>query len=126
MSKITFINMAAMIAKRSPRMIKVGAIVVKGGNMVAFGHNEKRYTRDLKDIRGDDGLCAELRAVLQLLRERRLPQLCGSTMYVTRVRKNDKFAMAKPCFLCEKNLRTFGVRKVFYTDDNSNIQELKL
>lgn len=39
----------------------------------------------------------------------------GSIVYISRVLKNNSFAMAKPCFSCEKALRSKGVKKVYYT-----------
>lgn len=43
----------------------------------------------------------------------------GSTVYVARIRLlNGEFACSKPCFSCEKVLRTRKVDRVYYTISN--------
>lgn len=125
MSKTNFINFAAKIARQGPQPTKVGAVIVSGGRVIAAGQNQRRYTRHTKNRRGEEGICAELSAVLVLFKKRRLDELQGSTMYVARVTKRNILALAKPCRLCELHLRGGGVRKVFYTDNNE-IKELRL
>jgi tRNA(Arg) A34 adenosine deaminase TadA len=40
----------------------------------------------------------------------------GSTVYVARVLRQDfTFTLAKPCVLCERRLRSHGVRTVYYS-----------
>lgn len=43
----------------------------------------------------------------------------GSTVYVARVRLLDgEFGLSRPCWDCEKILKSKGVRKIFYTIDH--------
>jgi len=44
------------------------------------------------------------------------------TLYVSRFFRNGKFALAKPCPVCEMALREAGVKKVVYTSEKG-IQE---
>lgn len=49
----------------------------------------------------------------------------GSTVYVARILRRGGFAAAKPCVRCESALRSRGVRRVYYTQDNSEIGVLR-
>jgi len=51
--------------------------------------------------------------------------LRGSIMFVSRTSNTGRIGMAKPCSICSEVLRSYGIRKVYYTTSTS-IGELRL
>lgn len=85
------------------------AIVVKGGSVVATGHNR--------------GWChAEVAALKKLWPSERK----GCKIYSFRVTKTGKMAMAKPCKECQTFLRENGVKIVYYTNTKGDMEKMKL
>jgi deoxycytidylate deaminase len=124
MSKKNFIKQAIKKAGESILRHKVGAIIVNGGRIISCGRNERRHTRLITGRRHKQSLCAEQSAILKLLKNRRQAELVGSTLYVTRMNTKGS-ALAKPCSCCQEIIKSVGIRKVFYTDNNSQVLEFK-
>ena len=115
-------RMAAKAAKKSSFIQhRVGATIVKGGNLFATGYNSKQPSSVLKTKTRH----AEAAAILSLLKQRRLHDLAGATLYVTRYTKGGKVGMAKPCPSCEDLCRSVGISRVYYTTD-SGVESMKL
>jgi len=93
---------------------RLGAVVVKGGRILSTGYYEVRYTKELKK----PTLHAEQSAILKLLKRRKLHDLVGSTLYVYRRTPGGNLGNACPCGDCMDLIRSVGIRKVFYTEDN--------
>lgn len=107
-------RIAARQAKRSQhRQHRLGAVIVKGGNILSTGFNSIRPSK----ILGTKTLHAEADAVLQLLKQRRLHDLAGSEIYVTRFTKAGQVGMAKPCEACQRLITSVGIKRVHYTND---------
>ncbi len=117
---------ATQEAEKSKHRHKVGAVIVRGGRIIASGHNKVGYTRLLKNRRHESSVCAEQSAIMKLLDKREHGQLIGSTVYVTRVNRLFKAAMAKPCSHCQEIMRAVSIKRCFYTDNNGTVQELRL
>lgn len=124
MANNKYLKNATKEANKSLLRFKVGAIIVSAGRIIASGFNERRFTRFLKDRRHIESLCAEQSAVLKLLTARRQDELVGSTLYVTRTNKHG-IAMAKPCKACQDIIRSVGIRKVYYTDEQACVVEYR-
>ena len=64
-------------------------------------------------------LHAEIHAIKNALKHVSVNELSKASLYVLRVRKEDgMWAMSKPCSGCMRAIAEFGIRNVFYTDDN--------
>lgn len=92
---------------------RVGAVIVKGSRILATGFNSRRYAK----LIGTNTLHAEASAVLKLLKQRRLHDLVGAEIYVTRYTKGGAVGMARPCLHCYALIRGVGISKVHYTTD---------
>ena len=113
---------------------KLAAMIVKGGAIISVGFN-KRQTNSFVEhyhtlANGKKDFClsthAEMDAVLQV---RSKVDLCGSKIYVARIRKNEKIghlAMAKPCRVCQRVLLSYGIKRAIYTIDDFNYGVLKV
>lgn len=103
-------NKAKKIAKKSNHKFAHHAVfVMKGGAMLAHGHN--------KDTRH-----AEVAALNKLWPNKRR----GTTIVSVRYTRSGYMASAKPCPDCEEYLREHGVKTVYYSDDNGDMQMMRM
>ena len=91
---------------------KVGAVVVKGGRVLSTGFNAMRPS----SLLGTPTLHAEGAAILKLMKARRLHDLSGSDIYVTRFTRGGAVGCAKPCPACHALIESVGIRRIYYTD----------
>lgn len=91
---------------------RVGAVIVKGQRVLSTGYNNIGYSKYIKQ----HSVHAEERAVVSLLREGRLTDLVGSTIYVTRFTKAGNIGLAAPCARCQALLRSVGCSRAIYSD----------
>ena len=116
-------RVASKQAKKSHhKQHKLGAVIVKGGRILATGYNSLRPARELKT----ETLHAEAAAVLKLLKARRLSDLSGAEIYVTRFTRGGRVGLACPCSNCRDLLTSVGVKRVYYTTDSGGVEILKL
>lgn len=107
---------AEKLAELSTCYRKHGAVIVKGGRVLSVGINslrdiEPRYKSGVKA----PGIHAEVAAIRGVGRD---VDLSGATIYVARVNGKGP-QMSKPCPDCQIALKNAGIRKVFYTVDNT-------
>lgn len=101
---------------------RVGAVIVKGNRILSTGFNKIRPSKELRTTT----LHAEAAAILKLIKAKRLHDLSGSDIYVTRFTKGGKVSMAKPCEHCSLLIRSVGIRNVFYTDSTGGTMRYKV
>lgn len=97
---------------------RLGAVVVKGNRILSVGHNQLRPSAITKT----KTLHAEAAAILKLLKERRLHDLVGSDLYVTRFTKSGRIGMAMPCEACQELIASVGIANVYYTTDTGETE----
>jgi deoxycytidylate deaminase len=85
---------------------KIGCVISKSGHPVSVGFN-----KDKSHTGFDYGVHAEPSAMWTSGRE----YIDNSTITIYRETKNGFPAMARPCPVCMKLLKNFGIRKVYYT-----------
>src|SRR5688572_14161707 len=108
-------RIASKEAAKSPhKQHKLGAVLVKGERILSTGFNQLRPSGVLRT----PTLHAEAAAILKLLKEGRLASLAGSEMYVTRFTKGGAVGMAKPCERCMDLIRSVGIRRIHYTNND--------
>lgn len=109
------LNIAKKRAKRSEfSRAKVGAVLVKGGRVIASAHNQLRYTR--KAAANWESTHAEEMVILQVLRQPDgLEKLSGSTLYISRVKKDGSLGCAKPCPNCQSLIDSLPIKKVIHS-----------
>jgi deoxycytidylate deaminase len=101
---------------------RLGAVVVKGGRILATGFNAMRPSGLLKTTT----MHAEAAAILKLLKERRLHDLFGAEMYVTRFTRGGAVGLAKPCPACHSLILSVGIKKVHYTTDGPDTRTIRM
>lgn len=111
-------RLAELKAKQSPwPRHKLGAVITKGGRILATGHNHKGYSKYVKHSATSNSIHAEEAAIAVLLRENRLHDLAGATLYVSRRTPGNRVALALPCSRCFSLIKAVGIKKVCYTTD---------
>lgn len=107
---------------------RLGAVVVKGGSVISMGRNTRRYSGFADKMAATKGkkawsLHAEVSALLGLSQD----QTKGADLYVTRVLAcGNRLTMSKPCESCMAAIYHCKIRRVYYTDYDGNIQEIKV
>jgi tRNA(Arg) A34 adenosine deaminase TadA len=105
---------------------KHGAVLVKGGSIINTSSNKDKFcsfgARFRNPNEGIATLHAELGCILNL--DRSVTK--GTTIYVVRVNRDGKLRMSKPCSMCSTALEHVGVKKVFYSNKEGEIDSYKL
>lgn len=106
--------------KSSFKRHRLGAVIVKGGRILSTGFNKHGYN----SVSSLPTMHAEASAISKLLKQRRLHDLAGSEIYVSRFTKAGRVGMARPCPNCLVLIRSVGITKIHYTtDDGTTISE---
>ena len=103
------IALAAKIAKRSPNKMQHGALVLdRKHKVLAYGNNYK-FTH------------AEIAAL------RKIPERARQGTIIISVRLTQgghDVSNARPCSACQKALKKYGVREVFYTTTDRTVERM--
>lgn len=112
------INAALKESALSTARCRHGAIISKGGRVLARGHNSYRThpkwgSGPLKTLHAE--AAAIRRAVSQGIDVR------GATIFVVRNDNNGGGRMSKPCKGCQAFIEQYGISKIVYTDESGEI-----
>lgn len=113
--RVSFRVAAKEAVKSQHKQHKLGAVIVKGGRILSTGFNSLRPSSLLKT----HTLHAEAAAILKLLKERRLHDLAGSEIYVTRFTRGGAVACSKPCSACMDLIKAVGIKRIHYIDSTN-------
>jgi deoxycytidylate deaminase len=100
-------------ANKSTFKQQLGALLVKGGRLLATGYNRVGEHNKLINPKWPGSIHAEEDAIASMLKHGKEKEIKGSTMYVVRVGHK----LAKPCSHCMNTLMHYGVKKVVFTTD---------
>jgi len=109
------LSLAMRVAESSEARMQHGAVVTKGGRVIAIGYNK---VKNHPTVIGDDheitlscGPHAEVDALS------RVKDAKGATIYIARVRRDGRAGMSKPCDNCQSTIDKAGIKKIVYTID---------
>ena len=113
-----FINIAKEIGTLSHcTRSKVGAVLVKDGNVISFGYNGTPAGMDNgceeNDVTKDEVVHAEMNSILKAAKSGNAVE--GSTLYLT----------LSPCKECSKLILQSGVKKVVYLNTYRNLEGIQ-
>lgn len=89
-----------------------GAVIVKGGSVLAVGINSWRndmHSIPIEDFNKYLTIHAEVSAI------KRASNTEGATMYVARINKKGEPVFSRPCKNCYKEMKEVGIKKVIFT-----------
>ena len=107
----------------------VGCVVVYGHKIISSGYNSNKTNPTQKklnihrfDVDTPATIHAEVAALLPLINRKDI-SFGDVSLYIYREYKNGKPAMSRPCLSCMALIRQLGIRKIYYSGDNSFINE---
>lgn len=102
-----FIEIATILAQnRASGVQRHGAVVVKGGRILGKGYNSYLRGTHAEECALGEGTW--------------INQLKGATLYVIRLRKQQKYGMSRPCPECMELIRECGIRQIIYSTNDLN------
>lgn len=124
---INFFNLATAFARiSSHREYLIGAVLVKNGNVLSSAtnihksHPVQRKYNAFRNMDGSDNHTHELHAEINcMLKVKNKQLLKNSSIYVSRIGKDDVIRIAKPCKACQAALKDYGIKDLYYTTTNS-------
>ena len=123
-------NVARAVSKTSeyPR-IKIGCCIVKRNKILAVGVNllkshpmQKRFNkyRGIDTDRIHNNIHAELDAILKVANKE---ELSGADIYLYREDVFGIIKISKPCPACKHILKLYGIKNIYYTDNDMYCKE---
>lgn len=107
----------------------IGAVVAIGNRIIASAacttKTHPKNPKSLKKTRRNQ-LCAETLALFRASHLIDKKDFGRCTLFVARLRKNGSTSMAMPCEFCRDIMRQFGVRDVYYTNREGEIEYLRV
>ena len=101
----SYLKLAAKIAQASDCVHKHGAVIIRGGSVLAVGINKwKSFSPEVGSTH------AEMDALS------RLRDAKGATIYVSRINRRGEPLLSKPCKECMESLEDAGIKRVVYTE----------
>lgn len=107
----------------------IGCVAVSGHKIISSGYNsrktnpiQKRLNAHRFDVDTNHTVHAELSCLLPLINRQDI-NFSDVSLYVYREYKNGKPALSRPCPSCMALIRELGIKKIYYSGDNSYINE---
>lgn len=121
-----FFNRAFELIESHPYRDEVlsihAAVIVRGGKILSSGVNKPKRNMFV-DIYAHHPKCVVHAECDAVLKARRKIDLRGAKMYVARMlKKNGAIAMSRPCPSCQKILKSYGIKRVYYTTHDGNVE----
>lgn len=115
-TEMRMMHLAMSEAQNSSCNQRIGAVLVKGGKVIAKTSNRNRNhptVLEEEKIYMNAGLCAERR----LLNKVSPQNAKGSVIYVVRsARKDGDYATSKPCARCVEAMESAGVKRAVFVE----------
>jgi len=108
---------------------KISAILTdKNNNIISTGFNSsKTHPFQKKFAKNEMAIClhAEIDAIKNALRNISVDEMSKTNLYICRVKRMNRggkyiTGLSKPCQGCMRAIITFGIKNVFYTEENSS------
>ena len=123
------IEQAKKQALKSNLNYQHGAILSKGGKILASGYNKSRssfmnITQTCLHAEMDviNKYCSVImNKKLNLKKKQEILGLSKCILWVIRLSANNELVSSKPCGVCIKNLKKFGIKKIGYSNDYGEI-----
>lgn len=116
-----YIETAVQIAQKSCMRCKHGAIIIKNGEIVAYGHN---YSLTHCEYHHRYSIHAEVNAIYDFFTKHRIHLrnkrkiLRDAFMIVIRIEKDGSFRNSKPCKECARLICRYNIGTILYSVSN--------
>lgn len=127
--KRKLIQMYDIIESPYPYRTKTVAFIIYKNKIISYGVNSSKtdvfqhYCRRNANLENDadfiyDTLHAEVDAIKKV---RTFHYLNRCEIVVISKKKDKTFRLAKPCPICSNTIKTYGIKKVYYSTDDNKI-----
>jgi len=116
--------LARAMAHKSTGKFHLGAVLAKGKKVISVGFNNDRTHPRMQKFNPDKSYAPGLHAEVHSCMGVPDNELRGADLYVVRVTKTGRIAMAMPCAICRKFLSDAGVRRVYYSNKQGEMETL--
>jgi deoxycytidylate deaminase len=125
-------DLAKMLAEKSDNTkARLGAVLIRKNEILARSPNyarkshplQQQYNRFREGKHTRHALHAEIGALAKV-GYTDLEKLKDATVYISRIRLDGSYGLARPCPACMNALFDFGVRKAYYTTDKGFAKEV--
>ena len=108
---MSFLRLAMKVAETSNCSRRHGAVVVRGGSVLAIGSNSSRNATLTEhcDIIKHSTVHAEIDALSRVKDAR------GATVYVARINASGHVLFSRPCDYCYNSMILIGIKRIVYT-----------
>lgn len=121
MSLNRYISIAAKEASKSTCKFRLGAVAISNGQVISKGFNRTKGGNHKWSLRkGEQTIHAERLAL------NRTGSAEIDTLIVVRLAAATGFSMSHPCKSCMSHARRAGIKYIYYTDWNGNVQKVKV
>ena len=125
--EIAYFEAAKAISKLSNHNQKMGCVIVNKHKIISSGYNSETKCHRLQaeldmnyyKMQSAGKLHAETSALLPLRRT----DLSKASIFIYRETKDGTKALARPCPCCQKLIKQFGIKHIYYTGSDSLIYE---
>lgn len=107
----------------------IGCVAVSGHKIISSGYNscktnpmQKRLNIHRFEADTPATIHSELACLLPLIKRKDI-DFSNVTLYIYREYKSGDLALARPCASCEALIKSLGIRNIYYTGNNSYINE---
>jgi deoxycytidylate deaminase len=106
---------ASNISRYSQYKFKLGAVLFKGSKILSTGFNtNKTHPKVMKYFKH-----GRVHAEFDCLLHADPNDIVGASIYVLRMNKQGETVIAKPCPMCAKMMKEFGVEEAFWSTSES-------
>lgn len=120
------LNAVNDIDDKDPNLMSYhGAVIVRGGQILSIGVNKCKKNGFIKAYAHHD-FCNTHAECDAILKARKKIDLTNSKIYVLRVRRDGKLSNSRPCAMCLKAMKHYGIKRAFYTIDNDTYAVMKV
>ena len=111
---LSYLQLAVRAAQASPCNQKHGAVVVRGGSVLAIGFNKWRSSLVGISLSEDERKNMSIHAEMDALS--RVKNKKGVTIYVARVNKHGNPMFSRPCNNCHNSMLNDGIKRIVFTN----------
>lgn len=120
------LKQALRIASTSTCRQKHGAVITRGGSVIAVGINTQRNHPSIPTDRPRNETPYSYHAEANAIRGARKSDIDGATLWVARINNQGAARLSLPCESCMNLIIKSGIKRVVFTTNDHKIGEIRL
>ena len=112
----SYLHLAMKVAESSVYEMRHGAVVVRGGSVLAVGYNKQKNDPIIFGDAGSEEAQRNSTVHAEMDALSRVTSAKGAVVYVARINRRGEPVLSRPCDNCYESLRDAGVKKIIFTE----------